>query len=124
MNHINRTLSVIAFLLGLAAVTWVAVSYIGGSPLALAVSSIIAAVYVVGALEMRRFHGHTAALARVLGNIPDDIDDIAMLEVAGPYLGEVVGVWGDWTPLQDRGVLFEEDLDTEDPWQFKNILVR
>ena len=76
MNHINRTLSVIAFLLGLAAVTWVAVSYIGGSPLALAVSSIIAAVYVVGALEMRRFHGHTAALARVLGNIPDGIDDI------------------------------------------------
>ena len=76
MNHTNCTLSVIAFLLGLAAVTWVAVSYIGGSPLALAVSSIIAAVYVVGALEMRRFHGHTAALARVLGNIPDGIDDI------------------------------------------------
>ncbi len=55
---------------------------------------------------------------------PDDIDEEAMLEVAGPYLGEIVGIYGDWTPLQDRGVLFEEDLDTEDPWQFKNILVR
>lgn len=55
---------------------------------------------------------------------PDDIDDIAMLEVAGPYLGEVVGVWGDWTPLQDRNWLFQEDLDLDDPWQFKNILVK
>ena len=55
---------------------------------------------------------------------PDDIDDEAMLEVAAPYLGEIVGIYGDWTPLQDRNQLFDEDLDTEDPWQFKNILVR
>ena len=54
---------------------------------------------------------------------PDNIDDIAMLAVASPYLGEIVGIWGDWTPLQDRGVLFEEDIDLDDPWQFKNILV-
>lgn len=55
---------------------------------------------------------------------PDDINDIAMLEVAEPYLGEIVGIWGEWTPLQDRTTLFEEDLDRDDPWQFKNILVR
>jgi len=55
---------------------------------------------------------------------PDDIDDVAMLEVAAPYLGEIVGIYGDWTPLQDRNQLFDEDLDTDDPWQFKNILVR
>lgn len=55
---------------------------------------------------------------------PDDINDIAMLEVAEPYLGEIVGIWGEWTPLQDRTALFEEDIDREDPWQFKNILVR
>lgn len=55
---------------------------------------------------------------------PDDIDDEAMLEVAAPYLGEIVGVYGDWTPLQDRNQLFDEDLDPDDPWQFKNILVR
>ena len=55
---------------------------------------------------------------------PDDIDDQAMLDVASPYLGEIVGVWGDWTPLQDRTPLFDEDIDTNDPWQFKNILVK
>ena len=55
---------------------------------------------------------------------PDDIDDVAMLEVAEPYLGEIVGIWGEWTPLQDRAILFDEDLDLDDPWQFKNILVK
>jgi homospermidine synthase len=43
--------------------------------------------------------------------------------VARPYLGEIVGVYGDWTPLDGRGRLFPEDLDSEDPWQFKNIRV-
>ena len=51
------------------------------------------------------------------------MDFARILEIAGPYLGEVVGVWGDWTPLQDRERLFPEDLDRDDPWQFKNIRV-
>jgi homospermidine synthase len=54
---------------------------------------------------------------------PDEMDYARVLEIAGPYLGEMVGVWGDWTPLQDRGRLFPEDLDRDDPWQFKNIRV-
>jgi homospermidine synthase len=54
---------------------------------------------------------------------PDELDFARILEIAGPYLGEVVGVWGDWTPLADRGRLFPEDLDHDDPWQFKNIRV-
>ncbi|HYD49501.1 MAG TPA: hypothetical protein VEB21_14190 [Terriglobales bacterium] len=28
-----------------------------------------------------------------------------------------------WTPLQDRERLFPEDVDTGDPWQFKNFRV-
>jgi homospermidine synthase len=40
-----------------------------------------------------------------------------------PYLGSVVGVYSDWTPLYERGVLFEETLDRDDPWQFMNIRV-
>jgi homospermidine synthase len=40
-----------------------------------------------------------------------------------PYLGKVAGVYTGWTPLLDRGQLFSEDLDVEDPWQFKNIRV-
>ena len=29
----------------------------------------------------------------------------------------------DWTPLAGRGALFPEDVDHDDPWQFKNVLV-
>jgi homospermidine synthase len=54
---------------------------------------------------------------------PEELDFTRILEVAGPYLGDVVGVRGDWTPLQDRERLFPEDLDHDDPWQFKNIRV-
>jgi len=54
---------------------------------------------------------------------PEELDFARILEVAGPYLGDVVGVWGDWTPLRDRGRLFPEELDHDDPWQFKNIRV-
>ncbi len=54
---------------------------------------------------------------------PEEMDFARILEIAGPYLGEVVGVWGDWTPLADRERLFPEDLDRDDPWQFKNIRV-
>ena len=54
---------------------------------------------------------------------PENMDYVRVLEIAKPYLGKLVGVWGDWTPLQGRGVLFDEDIDTSDPWQFKNIRV-
>ena len=54
---------------------------------------------------------------------PDEMDFREVLDVATPYLGELVGVYSDWTPLQDRCVLFQEDVDLEDPWQFKNVLV-
>lgn len=54
---------------------------------------------------------------------PEDMDFREVLEVASPYLGEMVGVFSDWTPLAGRGVLFEEDVDPTDPWQFKNVRV-
>jgi homospermidine synthase len=53
----------------------------------------------------------------------DQIDHERVLGIARPYLGEIVGVYSDWTPLQDRGHLFAEDLDTTCPWQFKNVRV-
>ena len=46
-----------------------------------------------------------------------------IMEICRPYLGDVVGVWGDWSPLQNREQLFTEDIDKNDPWQFKNIRV-
>jgi homospermidine synthase len=54
---------------------------------------------------------------------PEGMDFERVLEIARPYLGDVVGVYGDWTPLQGRERLFAEDLDRDDPWQFKNIRV-
>jgi homospermidine synthase len=54
---------------------------------------------------------------------PEDIDFSRILEIARPYLGEVVGVYGEWSPLENREGLFPEDLDRDDPWQFKNIRV-
>lgn len=55
---------------------------------------------------------------------PDDLDWETVLEVAVPYLGDVVGEWGDWSPLQGRSPLFSEDMDLEDPWQFLNFRVK
>jgi len=69
----NRNISIFSFILGLLAVIWVVFSYIGGSAIALAVSCIIAAVYLAGAAEMRRYHGNTTVLARALHHIPDDL---------------------------------------------------
>jgi homospermidine synthase len=54
----------------------------------------------------------------------DELDWRRCLEVAGPYLGPVVGQYTDWTPLTNRPGFFPEDIDESDPWQFRNVLVR
>jgi homospermidine synthase len=54
---------------------------------------------------------------------PDEMDFERILAIARPYLGEVVGVFSDWTPLRDRSRLFAEDIDADDPWQFRNFRV-
>jgi len=54
----------------------------------------------------------------------DEMDFRRCLEVQLPYLGPVTGTYTDWHPLKDRNMFFPEDLDQNDPWQFKNILVR
>jgi homospermidine synthase len=53
----------------------------------------------------------------------DEMDHGRILEICRPYLGEVVGAYSGWTPLQDRGKLFAEDVDSDDPWQFRNFRV-
>ncbi len=53
----------------------------------------------------------------------DDLDFREVLEIQMPYLGPVVGVYSSWTPLSDRTNLFAEDIDADDPWQFKNFRV-
>jgi homospermidine synthase len=53
----------------------------------------------------------------------DQIDHVRCMEIMRPYLGEVVGVYSDWTPLRDRGFPFPEEVDESDPWQFSNVRV-
>ena len=49
----NKKICWTAFFIGLFAVGWVGVGYIGGSPLALAMTVIIGLVYMAGAAELR-----------------------------------------------------------------------
>lgn len=53
----------------------------------------------------------------------EEIDHQVVMDVARPYLGKMLGEYTDWTPIKDRGALFPEEFDTEDPWQFENFRV-
>jgi homospermidine synthase len=54
---------------------------------------------------------------------PDEIDYEFILNICEPYCFPCVGEYTDWTPLFNRDKLFKEDLDREDPFQFKNFRV-
>ena len=54
---------------------------------------------------------------------PEGLDHEEVLQIASPYLGEQVGVYTTWTPLENRSALFGTDIDA-DPWQFKNFRVK
>ncbi len=54
---------------------------------------------------------------------PDELDYQALLDMSVPYLGKLVGVYTDWTPLAGRSSLYPEDIDPTDPWQFRNFRV-
>ena len=52
----NKQLGITAFVVGLTAVVWVGAGYAASHPLALAMTALILAFYLMGALELRRFH--------------------------------------------------------------------
>lgn len=54
---------------------------------------------------------------------PEYLPHDFVLDFCRPYLGQIVGTYGDWSPARGRGQLFPEDLDLADPWQFKNFRV-
>ncbi len=56
------------------------------------------------------WHGMGATQSRGVIK-PDDLDHALVLEIAEPYLGEMVGV----NP--------SEEMDSDDPWQFRNMRV-
>ena len=56
---------------------------------------------------------------------PEDLPHDFVLKIAKPYLGELISVPSEWTPLKNRKVYFKEnpknDYD-DDLWQFRNFL--
>ena len=73
-----------------------------------------------------------AALTWMINNpkkgvcIPDDLPHDEILPVAKPYLGKIISMPTDWTPLRDRKNLFSgtgaPDPKPEDVWQFSTFL--
>jgi len=59
--------------------------------------------------------------------VPDDLPHDFILKIARPYLGKSISRPSAWTPLRDYQSRFEgynaPDVDTQDPWQFKNFLI-
>jgi hypothetical protein len=71
MNPSNPTPKLTAFIAGAAVVLWVGAGYLGASPLALTMTALIAAVYLAGALELRRFQQATDGLDRALTTLDE-----------------------------------------------------
>ena len=69
----SRIVLTVAFVLGLVAVLWVGVGFVGSSVLALTMSVVIGAVYVLGAMEIRRFRSVTASIQTALAQIPQPL---------------------------------------------------
>jgi homospermidine synthase len=59
--------------------------------------------------------------------VPDDLPHDFVLGVSKPYLGTFISIASDWTPLKHYTNYFrgynQPQLDTGDPWQFKNFLI-
>ena len=72
-----RALTLGAFVTGLAVVLWVASGFIGTSAFALGMTLLIAAVYLAGAWELRRFAQTTAGLNTALDQIPQPLPALA-----------------------------------------------
>lgn len=61
-------LDLVVFLAGLAVLCWIGVGYAGSNPLALAVTLLIGACYVAGALELHRYRQRTSSLAQAVAD--------------------------------------------------------
>ena len=65
----NKSVMAAIFAVGLAVVGWVGWGFVGSSPLALAMTVVIAAVYVVGAYELMQFRVATSSLSIALAGL-------------------------------------------------------
>ncbi|MDB0569423.1 DUF802 domain-containing protein [Ralstonia solanacearum] len=81
----------VVFFAGLAAVCWIAFGYIGSNPLALAVTLLVGAGYLAGALELHRYRQATATLAHAVTSLSEPPSQLsAWLEPLHPSLRSAV----------------------------------
>jgi hypothetical protein len=97
----SRYFQYAVFATGLAAVCWVGVGYVGANPLALAITFLIAAFYLMGGLELHRFQQATttlrsavaalseppASLGAWLGQLPNSLQNAVRLRIEGERVG-------------------------------------
>lgn len=72
-TFLNRLFLLTAFGLGLAAIAWVGAGFVGTSAIALGMTLLMGAVYLIGAAEIRRFRAVTASLAPALADVPQPL---------------------------------------------------
>ncbi|HEY4529544.1 MAG TPA: DUF802 domain-containing protein [Luteimonas sp.] len=83
----NRTLSHgLVFALGFGVVAWIATGYVGSHALALAVTLLIAVLYVSGGVELHRYRRATAGLVSALRTPPEQDGLAAWLAGLDPAL--------------------------------------
>jgi Domain of unknown function (DUF802) len=64
-------LYLVVFLVGLAALCWIGAGYVGSNPLALAVTMVVGACYLAGALELQRYQQATSTLVRAVTGLSE-----------------------------------------------------
>ncbi|MES2317576.1 MAG: DUF802 domain-containing protein [Pseudomonadota bacterium] len=72
----NKNLFNLAFITGAFAVIWVGFGFIDSSALAMAMTALIFAVYLAGAVELHRFRKATGSLTAALGALAEDLPDL------------------------------------------------
>ena len=74
----RNLLNLAVFFTGLVAVCWIGAGYVGSNPLATAVTMVIGACYLAGALELHRYRQATSTLAHAVTDLsaaPTSLDD-------------------------------------------------
>ncbi|HSV79656.1 MAG TPA: hypothetical protein VLK85_10710 [Ramlibacter sp.] len=86
----NQRFFVAAFIIGLAALAWVGLGFVGSNWLALAMTVVIGGVYLLGAGELRQFRAGTAGLASALADTGEPSSLGGWLERVPPSLRPAV----------------------------------
>lgn len=72
----NRLILAVAFGLGIVAILWAGAGFVRGDALALAVTLVIGAVYLLGGLEILQFRRATDTLEKALAQVPAGLEQL------------------------------------------------